>query len=123
MTEVLKPVTGHPMYLVSSEGRVWSERGMRWLRATPDSHGYLRVTLDGATCMVHALVAEAFLGNRGDLVIRHLDSNQRNNSLVNLQYGTQEENEADKRRRNRPKRKVSQQGPGHLIVLRAAGRL
>jgi hypothetical protein len=49
------------------------------------------------TVFVHQAVAAAFLGARPDgLVVRHLDGNPSNNSLMNLRYGTSAENAYDR---------------------------
>ena len=97
----------HPFrsgYEVSDRGRVRSHlyRAPRFLRYF-DDRGYSRVSLqlasgDEKKFFVHALVLHAFVGPRPEgLVIRHLDGNPQNNNLSNLRYGTQAENEGDKR--------------------------
>lgn len=105
-----RPVPGYEgLYAVSSDGQVYSlpridpnnhpVRG-RVLKATPDSHGYPRVSLwrNGSprNRRVHQLVCEAFLGSKPDgLEVRHLDDNKLNNHLTNLAYGTTSENVRD----------------------------
>ena len=49
---------------------------------------------------VHRLVAEAFIPKTGYLV-RHIDGDKKNNRLDNLAWGSQLDNEADKRRHGR----------------------
>lgn len=45
------------------------------------------------TVYVHALVAQAFIGDRPEFFqINHIDGNKQNNSLVNLEYCTPKEN-------------------------------
>lgn len=113
MTESWKPVTGYEgLYEVSDQGRVRSLdrviaeksgktrrfRG-RELKTQIDSAGYstLQLWRDNRCKLrrVHTIVAEAFLGTREGLVTRHLDGNPQNNSLINLAYGTQSDNERD----------------------------
>ncbi len=62
------------------------------------------------TMPVHRLVCEAFHGLRpfGRAVVRHLDGSRNNNMPYNLSWGSQSQNEADKRRHGR----VSE-GEGH----------
>jgi len=51
---------------------------------------------------VHSLVAEAFIGPRPDgLQVRHHDGNALNCCATNLLYGTQSDNEQDKRQHGR----------------------
>lgn len=103
VTEVWLMVPGFPGYLVSSQGRVWSVLGSRPLAQTPDSGGYLRVSLrrDGrqVTRAVHVLVCEAFHGPRpAGYHACHGKAGQLVNTVDNLRWDTPEENERDKRR-------------------------
>ena len=74
----------------------------RAIKATPDNHGYIRVTLTRQgqkpeTKRVHHLVAAAFLGPRPDgYDVCHNDGDKANNALSNLRYGSHTDNEADK---------------------------
>jgi hypothetical protein len=102
--EEWRTIAGFPLYEVSSLGRIrsWHKgQGPRILRPGPDDKGYLTAVLFGpngrATRKVHRLVAEAFLGPKPKgLQTRHLDSNNQNNAAINLAYGTQLENMADR---------------------------
>lgn len=104
-------VRGWPGYQVSDRGRVRSlrrtlpngaEHGGGLLAQTPDSDGYLRVTLsDGERRLhvpVHVLVAAAFPCFDG-LEVRHLNG-QTDNRWTSLRWGTHRENEQDKGQRN-----------------------
>lgn len=122
MTEEWRSVVGYEgRYMVSSEGRIYSE--VRWdaLRRPvggnmlkPSGIGkYLIIHLfnrNGSTTKrIHELVAAAFIGPRPDgLEVRHLDGNPRNNRLENLCYGTKVENAQDSLRHgtNRNARKT-----------------
>jgi len=93
------------MYEASNEGRIRSWYHLadpakpRILRLVRDKKGYLKVCLHHEGRQhdrrVHQLVLLAFVGEPNDLVARHLDGDQSNNALVNLQYGTQSENVQD----------------------------
>lgn len=66
------------------------------------SDGYQRVRLNVPGFpkwhTVHKLVLEAFVGERpAGAVIRHLDGDSSNNKLSNLAYGTNAENQADRK--------------------------
>ena len=72
------------------------------LKAVADNHGYIRVSLakpgqKAETKRVHHLVAMVFIGPRPEgYSVCHIDGDKTNNTLLNLRYGTQSENEADK---------------------------
>lgn len=87
-------------------------REPRLLNPTVNGSGYQVVSLypGGATTRVQGLVLLAFVGPRPPERphTRHLDGNSTNNALSNLAYGTQAENEADKRRHG-----TSAQGERH----------
>lgn len=97
------------LYEISNLGRIRSSyRGSRILRQC-ESHRdgrracnhYLIVSLSKngkhVTRYVHKLVAEAFLGScPPGKQIRHGPGGQHDNRVVNLGYGTKEENEQDK---------------------------
>lgn len=101
------------LYSISNFGRVRSEGRVvqkidgttqavhaRLLSAVPDRKGYLRVNLFreniGATCYIHQLMMEAFVGPAPlGLLIRHLNGDQSDNRLPNLCYGTDSENQLD----------------------------
>lgn len=75
------------------------------------NNGYWAVTIsyrDGrrSKSYVHRLLMEAFgpprpLDIKGRAVVRHLDDNKDNNSLDNLAWGTQSDNQSDARRNGR----------------------
>lgn len=106
--EEWRPVAGYPGYLVSSHGRVvsmrpWRGQGSRELRGAPHQKGYRTVQLcrhgeAPKRFLVHALVAEAFLGPRpADMPhTRHLDGDPSNNAVWNLSYGTASQNAFDR---------------------------
>jgi hypothetical protein len=114
MTELWKPVVGHPDYEVSSLGRVrslsreWTQANRyggehthrklgRVLRPGIASNGYPTVVLGrGNSRTVHSLVTEAFLGpTPAGQEVRHQDGNRTNPRLDNLCYGTRSDNVRD----------------------------
>lgn len=84
----------HPKSKVPTEYHV---RG-RILKLTVGAHGYFVVGLGKKNIQkVHMVVAATFLGRRPPgKVTRHLDGNRQNNSITNLCYGTQSENQMDR---------------------------
>ena len=82
--------------ILRSNGRPQTIRS-RILSQSVDEWGYPQVGIDGRTRKVHSLVAKAFLGEKpfSSAQIRHLDGDSRNNSVVNLCYGTPSENVLD----------------------------
>lgn len=84
-------------YEVSTWGRVFNTRTGKYVRQEVHDKGYMRVDLyNGAGrkhCKVHRLVAEAFIPNPdGKQQINHIDGNNQNNSISNLEWVTNEEN-------------------------------
>jgi hypothetical protein len=87
------------LYQVSNTGKVRSahHRRIRELKPTPQSGGYLLVTLcknkikKGES--IHALVALAFIGPRPTrMTINHKNGNKADNRSANLEYVTHKEN-------------------------------
>ena len=72
----------------------------RVLKILVSKWGYCVVNLSrDRTCeqrMVHRLVLESFTGPHDGLVVRHLDGCAMNNKLINLRWGTQQENMNDR---------------------------
>lgn len=63
----------------------------------PDS-GYVSIRIHGVRQLLHIVVLETFVGACPvGMQCRHLDGNSSHNWLSNLCWGTQSENEADKR--------------------------
>jgi len=85
-------------YSVSSDGRVFSIRTGRILKAAVSARGYRAVCLwDGRGRQrvrpIHCLVAEAFLGDRPHgFVVNHKDGDKLNNAVANLEFCTVAEN-------------------------------
>ena len=102
-------------YQVSDQGRVrsltrsWTQLSPsgtphthtmngRVLRPGPMASGHLSVVLGrcGGSHQIHALVLKAFVGPPpAGMEVRHLDGNEQNNRLSNLEYGTRSRNVLD----------------------------
>lgn len=95
-------------YEISNEGKVysvahnWRGYGKRQLQFVKDRDNYLcvRLTIDGfrKKFRVHRLVADHFLPARPSAKheVRHLNGDKFDNRAVNLCWGTQKENAADR---------------------------
>lgn len=98
--EIWRPVPGSEQYEVSDLGRV--RRGARLLTPyTTNTSRYPRVALSAPSgrkmAYVHHLVLGAFVGPRPEgMETRHLNGVRTDCRLVNLAYGTQAENMADR---------------------------
>lgn len=114
MDESWRPVTGfETRYEVSNKGRVrsldfaWgnpltgglSKHKGKLLTPVDSGKGYLRVYIVGKRVSVHRLVCEAFHGTQPPEkpYVLHGDGNPQNNYANNLRWGTQVENELDKK--------------------------
>ena len=97
MQEEWKDIKGFEgLYSISNKGRVicWNYKGLGYPKdITPHCNGYQRVGLvkDGIrkTCLVHRLVAIAFIPNPNNLpIVNHKDEDPRNNNVENLEWCT-----------------------------------
>lgn len=108
MTEKWKPISGYPMYDVSSYGRVrsWTDNKQRRLKdphlLSPglDGHGYPMVVLcangRSKSLGIHRLVLTAFVGPRPPgKECCHADGSRTNNRLNNLRWDTRTANILD----------------------------
>ncbi len=105
MSETWAGIEDHPGYEISDHGQV---RSYHTRQGHPSAEprlmspgivkGYPQVKLGrGRQVKVHALVLETFVGPRPEgMVARHINSNPLDNRLVNLAWGTLEENYADR---------------------------
>ena len=94
--EIFKDIKGYEgLYKVSNLGRV---KSLKWnkekiLKGAFDYQGYRFVSLNKdrvqKTSKIHPMVAEAFLGHKRDgtlkIVVDHIDGDNKNNKLSNLQ--------------------------------------
>lgn len=50
----------HPLYMISSEGRVFSRKRMAFVRVFPAKRGFLQASMDGKNVSVHKELVESF---------------------------------------------------------------
>lgn len=98
MGELMKPVSGYEgLYYVTDTGKIYGEKSQKWLKPSLTDRGYCRVKLYknavGNSIFIHRLVAETFIPNPDNKPqINHKDGNKTNNSIDNLEWVTQMEN-------------------------------
>ena len=96
--EQWKAIDGYDVdYWISSLGRVYSKKRKIILKQSPNTNGYSTVALNkdkkSKTCMVHRLVASAFIPNPDNLpVVDHCNRCKTDNRASNLRWTTQKEN-------------------------------
>ena len=97
----MKDIFGYEgLYAITEDGRVYGYKRKNFLKPRPDKDGYLYVTLSKEskpkTCRIHRLVAEAYLPNPNNLSeVHHIDADNTNNNVNNLQWVTREDNLID----------------------------
>lgn len=113
--EVWVDIIDFPGYQVSNTGKVRNIKDFRLLGQQLNKAGYyivnLRKDLESYTCLVHRLVAIAFLPNPDNLpIVNHKDENTINPNVENLEwctakynvnYGTAKERAKDTRLKNK----------------------
>ena len=86
------------LYLVSTNGKVYSIRSHKILAPRKHNAGYLRVTLSRngkrKDAYIHRLMCEAFFGtpNDGRNYVNHLDEDPAHNQITNLEWTTNSNN-------------------------------
>lgn len=100
--EFWKPIAHHPGYHISNLGRVYSSKSGKLLslyqerdKSKSQRPKALTVSLytgKHCTSLVHQLVMDAFTGTSDADVIRHMDNDPYNNTLMNLRRGSQQDN-------------------------------
>ncbi len=119
-----RPVSGFPLHRVGSDGSVWKVCHGRWRLLKLDRSnkgGYLQIVLCDPgrriSMFAHALVLSAFKGPRPEgKVCRHLDGNPANNVPSNLEWGTRQENEADKVRHGTVSKRFGERHPQAILT-------
>ena len=96
--EIFKDIDGYDGYQITSWGRVFAKKNNEFMKPEVHDKGYLRVDLydkegNKKHMKVHRLVAQAFIPNpehKPD--VNHIDGNNQNNSVTNLEWVTNAEN-------------------------------
>mgnify|MGYP003679769220 CR=1 FL=1 len=92
MTEI----KGYKDYTIDREGKVWSKYNDRFLNPSLTKKGYLNITLykngKSKTHYIHGLLALTYIPNpENKPTVDHIDINPSNNSLSNLRWATEAE--------------------------------
>lgn len=83
--EVFVKSVNHPMYMLSSEGRVFSRKRWRFLSSISSNRDFIQVSMDGKNVMLHREMAESFSGMAISKVW-FVDENKLNCKLSNLRW-------------------------------------
>ena len=87
-------ITGFSNYLVTKDGRVWSQSSHKFLKPSEDANHYLKVSLKNDEGeykwkTLHILVATAYLPNPNNLpIVNHLNGNKHECNIENLEWDT-----------------------------------
>jgi hypothetical protein len=84
-------------YFVSNLGRFKNSSGIIMDNYKVNENGYIRVFIYNKTYALHRLIALAFLANNDNKEqVNHIDGNKLNNSLKNLEFVNNQENQIHK---------------------------
>lgn len=94
MQEIWKDIKGYEgHYKISNLGRFYNLLTNYKSKGAIDNTGYRRVHLNNKSCLLHRLVAEAFIPNpQNKSQVNHIDGNKLNNNVDNLEWCTPKEN-------------------------------
>jgi hypothetical protein len=84
-------------YFISNLGRFKNNQGVIMDNYKVNANGYIRVYIYGKSYGLHRLVASMFIENpEKKPAVNHIDGNKINNTLVNLEWVTNKENQIHK---------------------------
>lgn len=91
-------VKDYPLYDITEDGTVINTRTNKALKPIVTKKGYLQVNLsingNRKACLIHKLVAEAFIPNPDNLPeVDHINTIRSDNRVSNLRWVTRKENE------------------------------
>lgn len=91
------PIPHYPDYLIEKDGRVFSLKTKKWLKASVGNQGYYGIELANdkghKRLSVHRLVALTYIPNPNNLPqVNHKDENKLNNDVNNLEWCTRQYN-------------------------------
>jgi len=91
-------------YLVTEDGKVWSEHTNRFLKPC-NNHGYQNISLGGGTKnkrFIHRMVAECYIPNPNNYEeVNHINNNRSDNRVENLEWCTTQMNTEHTRKQGR----------------------
>ena len=134
MKEIWKKIPGAEFYEVSNHGRArslprtvknnsHSGRNVKEkiLNPSEDNGGYLHITVNRKSTLVHRAAWSAFIGPiPAGMTVNHKDFNRKNNKIENLEICTHRENIAYSAKRGRYKGRSGELGPNAKITNKAA---
>lgn len=94
----MKQIKEYNDYLITTDGKIFSLKTMKFLKLNKTSAGYPQVQLfndqGNKYFLIHRLVAEAYLSNiENKRCVNHIDGVKDNNILFNLEWATYSENQ------------------------------
>ena len=109
---IVEPMQNDKKYFVSNLGRFKNSSGMIMENYKVNENGYIRVYIYNKTYALHRLIAKAFIENpHNKEQVNHIDGVKLNNSLENLEWVTNTENQIHKYKTglaDKSKRKIIQ---------------